>query len=200
MSNLGKDYNNSGFDKYLQNIKELASLYKEIESISNGDGNIDRLPELDKRANILKNSIKEYEAALREANSSLGAQDKNFDKLTNTASELSRYMNEYGTRIKRTTYLYDKFVELQKDVFGRKIGNNEEYECSGDLNLGYTSFRLEVSDMARTVAIGIQDSEKMRHLLTVPHFYCRCTCFIGELWCISANIIYVFANQSAFGV
>lgn len=147
MSNLGKDYNNSGFDKYLQNIKELASLYKEIESISNGDGDIDRLPELDKRANILKNSIKEYEAALREANSSLGAQDKNFDKLTNTASELSRYMNEYGTRIKRTTDLYDKFVELQKDVFGRKIGNNEAQRRLNDLTMQARAAGVEVESL-----------------------------------------------------
>jgi TP901 family phage tail tape measure protein len=119
-------FKDAGFVQYTQNINEMKSLVGQMSTMiksGNFDGN--QLIKLKQRFDDLSRSNKSYISILNELNSDLSMTDKNFDKLENTAAKLSRYMNEYGGRIKKNTDLYRKFAELQNLVFNKKIGNNE---------------------------------------------------------------------------
>lgn len=141
-------FGSESYSAYIKNMREMRALLYQMQSAVDSDNiDVEGLKLLNQRYNELYASTKAYDSIITELNSKLSMTDKNMDKLDNTAKELSRYMNEYGSRIKRNSDLYAKFIELQDLVFNQKIGNNEASRRLNKLTMEARAAGIEVENL-----------------------------------------------------
>lgn len=115
-SDIVKDQDYAG---YIKNLERAKSILGDIRNMDQS-GDYAGIDKLYKELDDLVIKINAFSKAKQNANAAVLSDNKEIDKLNKLGQSLTRYLNDYETRLKRFPDLYSQFIELQ-----RKLNNNE---------------------------------------------------------------------------
>lgn len=159
-------------DKIIVKVKNLQSEHK-LDDGSTTIENVNRVQEI---STELTDKIQAIEKALRVGDTSLydemyeGIKDSakeakllhdnlaatsrhtkataaNLGKLNNVGAELTRYMNNYGSEIRKNTVLYERFLDLQSKINSGQINESEAQIALRQLQLEARAAGIEVDTL-----------------------------------------------------
>jgi len=115
-SDIVKDQDYAGYTKNLERAKSILGDIRNMDQ----SGDYAGIDKLYKELDDLVIKINAFSKAKQNANAAVLSDNKEIDKLNKLGQSLTRYLNDYETRLKRFPDLYSQFIELQ-----RKLNNNE---------------------------------------------------------------------------